>query len=207
LNSKLQSLDVTSVQIDVILLTHMHGDHIVGLLYDDQPLLTHAELYLAQAEHDYWTSEQAMQQAEPNRRNGFLLARKVIAAYKSRLHLFTPSELGTASQELIPGFRAIAAYGHTPGHTAFLIQSDEEQLLVWGDLTHATAIQMPCPDVAVVYDTDPAQAVATRKKILNYVAENEISIAGMHIAFPAVGDVVRAGKGYEFKPLCLCLGI
>ncbi|MDR3260963.1 MAG: MBL fold metallo-hydrolase [Tannerella sp.] len=210
LTDNLQSLGITPQQIDVILLTHMHGDHIGGLLRDEQTVFPDAELYLAQAEHDYWMSDQAMQQAGPDRRNGFLQARKVIAAYGERLHLFTPHEAGNGRSELMPGIQGIAAYGHTPGHTAYLIESDNESLLIWGDLTHATAIQMPCPDVAVIYDINPVQAVESRKKILEYAVGNNLSIAGMHIAFPAVGEVIRTENkagSYTFAPFCLCLGI
>jgi glyoxylase-like metal-dependent hydrolase (beta-lactamase superfamily II) len=210
LTDNLQSLGITPEQIDVILLTHMHGDHIGGLLHGEQTVFPDAELYLAQAEHDYWMSDQAMQQVEPDRRNGFLQARRVIAAYKDRLHLFTPHEPGADETELIPGIQGIAAYGHTPGHTAYLIESDNESLLIWGDLTHAMAIQMPCPDVAVIYDINPDQAVESRKKILEYAVENNLPIAGMHIAFPAVGEVIRAENragSYTFMPFCLCLGI
>jgi glyoxylase-like metal-dependent hydrolase (beta-lactamase superfamily II) len=206
----LEAQDVTPGQIDVILLTHMHGDHIGGLLRDGQATFPKAALYLSQAEHDFWTDDQAMQQAGPDRQGGFVQARKVIAAYKDRLHLFPAAELNGHSRELLPGIRGIAAYGHTPGHTAFLIESEDEELLIWGDLTHAMAIQMPCPEVALVYDSDPGQAVETRKKMLEYVAENKIPVAGMHIPFPAIGNIARAkdkADGYTYTPFCLCLEI
>jgi glyoxylase-like metal-dependent hydrolase (beta-lactamase superfamily II) len=206
----LETQGVTPGQIDVILLTHMHGDHIGGLLRNGQAAFPQATLYLSQAEHDFWTGDQAMQQAEPDRRSGFVQARKVIAAYRDRLHLFPAAEPDAPGRELLPGIRGIAAYGHTPGHTAFLIESEDEALLVWGDLTHAMAIQMPCPAVALVYDSDPVQAVETRKKILEYVTENKIAVAGMHIPFPAIGNVTRAKDGtdgYAWTPFCRCLEI
>lgn len=206
----LETLGVTPGQIDVILLTHMHGDHIGGLMRNGQAAFPQAVLYLSQAEHDFWTDDRAMQQAGPDRRNGFVQARSVIAAYGDRLHLFPAAEPDAPGPELLPGIRGIAAYGHTPGHAAFLLESEDEELLVWGDLTHAMAIQMPYPEVALVYDSDAGQAIETRKRILEYVAENRISVAGMHIPYPAVGNVARAKDGtggYTYTPYCLCLGI
>jgi glyoxylase-like metal-dependent hydrolase (beta-lactamase superfamily II) len=206
----IQSLGLTTEDIHIILLTHMHGDHIGGLLRNDTIAFPQAELYLSQPEYDFWMSDQAMQ-ASPDRRNGFLQARKVIDAYKDKLHLFTP-EAGPAADPpantLLPGIRAIAAYGHTPGHTAYLFESEGSQLLIWGDITHAMHIQMPCPDVTYARDSDPVQSVETRKHILAYVAAKNIPIAGMHIAFPGIGDVISTGNGgvYAFEPYCLCLG-
>jgi glyoxylase-like metal-dependent hydrolase (beta-lactamase superfamily II) len=205
----LQSLGMTAGDINVVLLTHLHGDHIGGLLRDEQPAFAQAELYLSQPEYDYWMSDQAMQ-AVPDRRNGFLQARKMIAAYKEKLHLFLPADLGAeaSAQPLLPGVRGIAAYGHTPGHTAYLFESGGARLLIWGDVNHAMRIQMPCPDVTYARDTDPVQSVETRKRVLSYVATKNIPIAGMHIAFPGIGDVLSTGNGsYAFEPYCLCLGI
>ena len=206
----LTSLGLSEKQIDVILLTHLHGDHIGGLLRDEKPAFPQAELYLPQPEYDYWTSDRAMQEA-PDRRNGFLQAQRVVDAYSGKLHLFMPDDDAAAADAapstLLPGVRAIAAYGHTPGHTAYLFESEGAHLLVWGDLTHAMRIQMPCPDVTYARDTNPAQSIETRKRILSYVAQKNIPIAGMHIAFPGIGHVVSTGNGaYAFEPYCLCLG-
>jgi glyoxylase-like metal-dependent hydrolase (beta-lactamase superfamily II) len=205
----LHALGLAAEDIHIVLLTHMHGDHIGGLLRDEKIAFPKAELYLSQPEYEYWMSDRRMQES-PDRRNGFLQARKVIAAYKDRLHLFTPSDPGaeTPAGVLPPGVQGIAAYGHTPGHTAYLFESGGARLLIWGDVNHAMAIQMLFPDVTYARDANPAQSIATRKRILSYVASKNIPIAGMHIAFPGIGDVVSTANGvYAFEPYCLCLGI
>jgi glyoxylase-like metal-dependent hydrolase (beta-lactamase superfamily II) len=187
----LKSLDTSAEKVDIILLTHMHGDHIGGLIKDGKVTFPNAELYLPQPEHDYWMSN-----AERGRQ-----AQSVIAAYKDKLHLFVPSETATEAKEIIHGIKAIAAYGHTPGHTGYLFEFAGSRIFIWGDLTHAMAVQMPHPEVAITYDVNPEQAVASRKALLDYVAKNKIPIAGMHIAFPSIGTVKTDGKGYIFNPL------
>ncbi|MDR0864008.1 MAG: MBL fold metallo-hydrolase [Candidatus Symbiothrix sp.] len=185
----LESIGLDAKQIDVVLITHMHGDHIGGLLKDGQIAFPNADLYIAQPEHDYWV----------NQNNAGAI--NVINAYKKQLNLFEPNELENIITPLLPGITPVAAYGHTPGHTVFLVESNEDKLLIWGDLTHAMAIQMPYPQVAVTYDVNPEEAVQSREVILKYVAENKIPIAGMHIAYPAVGEIKKiCGKGYEFIP-------
>lgn len=186
----LKALNVTPEQIDIILLTHMHGDHIGGLLKDEKVTFPNATMYLGQIEHDYWMKgDHASQQ-------------KVINAYKDKLKLFTNNEIANYATSILPGIYGIAAYGHTPGHTAFMLESENQQFLVWGDLTHAMKIQMPCPQVAVTYDVDPELAIKSRKEILEYVSKNNIPIAGMHIAFPGMGTVKsNQTGGYEFTTI------
>jgi glyoxylase-like metal-dependent hydrolase (beta-lactamase superfamily II) len=194
----LQSLGVDESQINVILLTHLHGDHIGGMLRDGKAAFPNAEVYLSQAEHDYWTGLAERGEA----------AGKALAPYKDRLRLFTPAAPGEASPELLPGIQALAAYGHTPGHTAFLIRSDDSKWLIWGDVAHAMPIQMPCPDVALSFDVNPEQAVNTRKSMLEYAVQHRITVGGMHIPFPAAGKVAKGKEeGYAFSPLCFCEGI
>jgi glyoxylase-like metal-dependent hydrolase (beta-lactamase superfamily II) len=96
----------------------------------------------------------------------------------------------------------VAAYGHTPGHTMYLVGDGEERLLLWGDLTHAMAMQMPVPKVAMVYDVDPEQAVATRLKVLRYVVEHKLPVAGMHIPATGMGRVDEDKRGgYAFTSM------
>lgn len=195
----LKSLNVNAEQIDAVLITHAHGDHIGGLLQNGQASFPNATLYLSQPEYDFWTSDEMMNQAEENRRAGFLALRSVVEVYKERLHLFTPDELDANATMLFPEIQGIATYGHTPGHTVFMVGSDKEKLLIWGDLTHVLPVQMRYPHLAVTYDVDTEQAVASRLKILEYVSKNHIPIAGMHIAYPAIGNIKEnADGGYEF---------
>lgn len=197
----LKQLNILPEQIDSVLLTHMHADHIGGLLQNDKPTFPNAKLYVAKPEHDYWSSEAIMNSLPEKNQNGFKNAQRVLKAYGNRVNEFTPNPLGNKTA-LLPGVIAIEAFGHTPGHTAFLIQSNDKQILVWGDLAHAMAIQIPIPDVAVTYDVDPVTAVKTRKSILNYVTENKITIAGMHIAYPSIGQITQSPDGlYSYTPV------
>ena len=196
----LKSFGVTPEQIDAVLITHVHGDHLGGMLKDDKAAFPNAELYLSKAEHDYCMNGEA--------RNAN--AQKVIETYRSKLRLFEPKEIDNPLPLLfhfiqdkdVAGIQAVAAYGHTPGHTLFMVVSGDEKLLVWGDLTHAMAIQMPHPQVAMTYDTNTGMAVAARQKALEYVAKNNIPVAGMHTAFPGMGKITKASDGgYSHTPL------
>jgi glyoxylase-like metal-dependent hydrolase (beta-lactamase superfamily II) len=177
--NNLKAFGVSPQDIDVILLTHLHGDHIGGLVKEGVRTFPKAGLYLSKKEFES-ASESAL---------------KIINQYSTDMVLFDP---GIDSPERVyEGVKSMACYGHTPGHTAFIV----DDLVIWGDLTHAMAVQMPYPNVAITYDTDPEMAIKSRLKMLDYIVQNRLKAAGMHIPFPAIGSVKSNDKGgFVFEP-------
>ena len=192
--NNLKSVGVAPENIDIVLITHMHGDHIGGMLIDGKPAFPNAMVYIPKPEHDYWMSQQG---------GGAQGAQNVIAAYKGRIELFVPAPVGEEDGGIISaGIFPMQAYGHTPGHTAFLLSDGSSRVLVWGDLTHAMAVQMPYPQVALTYDVNPTDAIAARKQVIEYAVKNNIPVAGMHVPYPGMGTITALpAGGYQFTPM------
>jgi len=186
----LASIGVKPEDITEILITHTHGDHIGGLMKDGKFAFPNATIFISEKEHNYCIEKE----------NKSYIA--VTEAYK--IKTIEPNKLNKITNSVLPDIFAIESYGHTPGHTVYLLNlKKNNKLLIWGDLTHAMAVQMPYPKVAVTYDTNPDEAVVSRLKILDYVAKNKISVAGMHIAYPAIGKITQKGEGFEFVPMTI----
>jgi len=186
---KMKKLGVEPDQIDAVLLTHLHGDHIGGLQKDGVPLFPKAKIYLSVRERNYWTVTNVNQGAVA-----------ALAPYGSNVETFEPGALGTVLRELLPGITPIAAYGHTPGHTIFLIENGGSKLIVIGDLLHVALVQFPLPEISATYDQDQRAAAETRRQTMDYAARNTIPVGGMHMVYPAVGTVRAAGQGFSFTP-------
>lgn len=164
----MDSLGIDPVNVNQVLLTHMHGDHIGGMLRDSTLLFPNAQVILSQKEFTYWS---ALGEKAQNAQN-------ILNMYADKIIRQEPYDLNDKFED---GIHMIEAYGHTPGHVMFLIKDGKDQLLIWGDLVHASAIQFPHPEISVKYDVDPLAARETRQRVMKFVKENSIPIAGMHL--------------------------
>ena len=189
---RLAEMGLQPDSIDTVLLTHMHIDHVGGLLKHKQRAFPKAKILVSKPEIDFWLAE-----AKGDAKNdNAALVSKVVEAYGQDVS--TPFAFG---DEVLPGVRALSATGHTPGHTVFLIDVEGKKLLILGDLVHAAALQFPMPEECASYDMDRDQAVKSRVKFFEMAASGNIPVAGMHIPFPGNGTVKKEEKGFAFTKL------
>ncbi len=171
----LPSTGLKPEDIDTIMLTHTHQDHVGGLLQEGRAAFPNATIFICRQEDEFW------QNSQPKMRDD------VYAAYGGRVALFE------AGDKIVQGVSSIAAFGHTPGHTAFLIK---DRVLIAGDFLHATVLQLAQPEVCPVYDMDREKSVASRRMLLDLAADKSYLITGMHMTFPTLGKVKKSGHGY-----------
>ena len=182
-------------QVDEIYITHMHADHVGGLI-GDKLAFPNAIVRADQHDADFWLSKENMEKAPADAKDFFKGAMASINPYADA-GKFKPFSGNT---ELVPGVRAIATYGHTPGHSIYAVESKGEQLVLWGDLMHVAAVQFPKPSVTIKFDTDSKKAMGQRQKAFADAAKNGYWVGSAHLPFPGVGHLRREGAGYMFVP-------
>jgi glyoxylase-like metal-dependent hydrolase (beta-lactamase superfamily II) len=196
LTTNLRAAGYRPEQVDEIYITHMHGDHVGGLIKASGRTYPNATLRIDKRDTDYWLSEANMAAAPADAKDFFKTAMASVNPYRQAGKLKT-FEGPTA---LVPGVRAISAYGHTPGHTAYAIESKGEQLVLWGDLMHVAAVQFEDPTVTIAFDTDTKAAEQARQAAFADAAKGGYWVAAAHLPFPGIGHLRAADKGYTFVP-------
>lgn len=183
--------------IDHVVISHYHGDHINGLRKKDGSLMfPKAQVHVPAPEHAFWFDDAKMNAAPPAARGGFENARKVIGGLPADiLRKYEPG------QELAPGIRAEAAFGHTPGMNMVSVQSEGQKFMYVADLTNVPSLFARSPDWAVQFDMDAEMARQTRRRVFDTLVKDKVMAGGYHFPFPAFGTIEAAGNGYQFKPV------
>jgi glyoxylase-like metal-dependent hydrolase (beta-lactamase superfamily II) len=187
---------IDPAQIDEVFITHMHGDHLHGTVTPEGArMFPNAVLRIARLDVEYWGSPAVEAAAPENQKARFVAAKRAIAAYGDRLQ---PFELGA---QLTPGITSVAAAGHTPGHSCYMVQSGNARLLLLGDAMHVAPVQFPRPEITVGFDWNQPMARAARKQLFDLAARENILIGAVHVTFPGIGRLRAVNDGYAFDPL------
>jgi glyoxylase-like metal-dependent hydrolase (beta-lactamase superfamily II) len=198
LAGNLRSAGYTPEEVDLVLVTHLHSDHVGGLTTQDgNRVFPNAEIYVAKEESDFWLSPEIAAKSPKDVQPFFQSAHAIAAPYikAGKWHTFRGAE------PIVDGMQVVPLHGHTPGHTGYEFSSKGQKILFWGDTIHAQRVQLQHPEVTVVFDIDPAAAAATRNQLLPKLAHEDVVIAGPHILFPGLGRLHTAGRGYSWAPV------
>ncbi len=196
LRDNLAAAGIDAKAIDLIVISHFHPDHINGIKdKDDEIVFPNAEITVPAAEWDFWMDDANMNAAAAELKLTFRNQRRVFASLARNVTRFAP---GT---EVAMGIETLAAPGHTPGHTVFVIHSGAQSLLVLGDTAQHPAVFARHPDWQAAFDIDGAAAVTTRKKLFDRAATDRMLVTGYHFPFPACGHLIKTASGYEHVPV------
>jgi len=194
----LRSAGYSPEQVDRVLVTHLHSDHIGGLTTQDgKRVFPNAAIVVSKAESDFWLSPEIAAKAPKDVKPFFQAAQAISAPYlkAGKWHTFSDSDA------LGDGIRAVALLGHTPGHTGYEFSSQGQKILFWGDTIHEQLAQLSHPDITVVFDIDHAAAAAMRKQLFPTLARESVMIAGPHMPFPGMGRLRKEANGYVWAPV------
>ena len=178
-------------QVDTVIISHSHPDHIGGLMTDGKATFGNAEIIYGRAEFEFWQRGEFISEM---RQPTLALFNKVALPLRDRMRFIEPDEI------ILPGLTALNAFGHSAGHLVFHIESAENRMMMLNDTVAHYVASFARPDWHFSMDDDAEAAAITRKRILDQVATDQIPVTGFHLPFPSLGYVDTSGKGYRFHP-------
>jgi len=189
----------TPEEVDLVLVTHLHSDHVGGLTTQDgKRVFPNADVYVAKAESDFWLSPEIAAKAPKDAQPFFQSAQAIAAPYikAGKWHTFSGSD------RIVDGMQLVPLPGHTPGHTGYEFSSKGQRILFWGDIVHAQRVQLQHPEITATFDIDQSTAAATRNQLLRKLASEDVLIAVPHSSFfPPLGRLRKEGSGYSWAPV------
>lgn len=192
--SNMEAAGIDPKQVDIVLISHFHGDHIGGLKNADGSVaFPNAEIKVPAIENAFWGDDANQGKANGFNKGQFAGVKKMMEGLK-----VSPFEAG---KEVAPGITSVATPGHTPGHTSFVVASGAKRILVQSDVTNIPSFFLRNPDWQVTFDNDGPLAVQTRHKIYDMAAAEKLTVVGYHFPYPCVGYVEKAGNGYQLVPV------
>jgi glyoxylase-like metal-dependent hydrolase (beta-lactamase superfamily II) len=197
LMANLNAAGFKSDDIDTVVISHYHGDHINGIRNKaGQLVFPKAKIMVPAAEHAFWMDDAKMNAAPEAARGNFQNVRRVFAGLSAEELIQFES-----GKEIAPGIKSVAAFGHTPGHTLFMVESKGEKFAYVADLTNIPQLFARNPDWAVQFDMNADAAREVRRKTFEMIVNEKVMAGGYHFPFPAFGKIDKLGNGYDFKPV------
>jgi glyoxylase-like metal-dependent hydrolase (beta-lactamase superfamily II) len=182
-------------QVDLVVVSHFHGDHINGIRSKEGALLyPNARILVAEPEWAFWMDDAQMSRAPEGMKGAFQNVRRVFGPIAGSIERYA------GEHEIVPGITTVPALGHTPGHHAFRLASGGQSLLVWSDTTNKPELFVRNPGWQAIFDMDGDRAAETRKRLLDMLAAERMPVVGYHFPFPAVGFIAKDAGGYRYVP-------